>query len=297
MDGPAEHPQQTDPAGVVDHPRAPRVDAATHVWSADPRAFPWAPIDGVELPDAGAEADTLLETLETWDFDSAVCVQPRVYGFDHAYLEASLARHPGRLAGVFLLDPLDPDAVSRLQCHVTDGGCSGVRLIALAEEPPPWLDGPPGDPIWEAAAALDVPVSLLVSPGCLDAVARRAGRSPQTTIVIDHLGLVGAGSGAGPRASLLRCAAPANVSVKVSALGELSAEPWPHMDLEPLVREVLAAFGPDRVVFGTDWPYALEHGPWQDQRLAIAEGWDLGGADVDGLFGANAANLWKLGVG
>lgn len=290
MASPSDNSAPTAPGPAA----APRVDAAVHVWSADPAAYPWSPLDGVELPAAGAEAEQLLETLGSWDFDAAVCVQPRVYGHDHAYLEAALAANPGRVAGVCLIDPGAADAVARLERHVREGGMRGVRVIALGEDDRTWLAGETGDTIWEACAELGVPVSVLVSPPGLGAVRAQAERSPATTTVIDHLGLVTPDLGAEALRALLGCAEAPNLWVKVSALNALSAEPWPYSDLEPLVRAAVDAFGPERIVFGTDWPYALDHGPWQDQRLALAEAWGLDGAGYDGLFGVNAARLWKL---
>lgn len=273
---------------------APLIDGAAHIWSADPAAYPWSPLDGVEPPSAGAEDGALLSTLGAAGFAAAVCVQPRVYGSDHTYLLAALDRHPDRIAGVCLLDPDSAQPAASLEEHVLGGACAGARLVAIDRGDSSWLDGPAGDPVWDAAATLAVPVSVLVAPHQLTAVLARARRSPAVTVVIDHLGLIMPAQADRYLGDLLACAAAANVVVKVSALNELSAETWPHLDLEPVVRAVVAEFGPDRIVFGTDWPHALDHGPWGDQLRALGE-WGFAAEGHAGLFGANAARLWKLG--
>ena len=268
-----------------------RVDAATHVWGDGSAPFPWSPWDGVPLPDTPAPPSALLNSLSEHSFDAAVCVQPRVYGYDHGYLRAVLQAHPGRITGVGLVDPGSEGAVSALERHVREG-FSGVRFITADRPVPSWLARREGDPVWDAAVACGIPVSVLVAPSHLQDLALRARRSPDTVIVIDHLGLVSAGAAPEFGRELLRCAIADNVHVKISALGALSSAPWPYLDLEEFVREIMSAFGPHRVVFGTDWPHNLDHGPWDADVRAI-EAWSLD-TQVDALLGGNAARLWRL---
>jgi len=268
-----------------------RIDGAVHVWSKDAVAFPWAPHDGHELPQVDGDSTDLLDTLEAHGFQGAVCVQPRVYGYDHGYLVAALRSHPGRLAGVGLVNPVRASGPEELRHLVEDLGMAGVRLLPLAQRQPTWFTDTTGDALWAAARDLRIPVSVLVRPEQLDLVSSRARQFPELTVVIDHLGSLPTDDTV-PLRALTDLATHPNVVVKISALGffatQCSAE-----RLDDIALGARRAFGAERVVFGTDWPYALENGPWRGELNLLERA--LGAlADADGLLGANAARLWGL---
>ena len=268
------------------------VDAAVHIWSDDRVGYPFAPHDGHELPTMGGSVERLLQTLDDAGAVGAVCVQPRVYGYDHGYLIDALRRHADRLVGVALVNPVrraGPDELRRL---VGEHGFGGVRLLPLASNDAPWLTDPSGDALWQTAAALGVPVSVLVRPEQLDRLRTRA-RRVDARVVVDHLGLVSRPGAA--LDDLLSLAAVGNVTVKVSALTDLATNSAPE-SVAHVVAAVLSEFGDDRVMFGTDWPYALEHGGWSAARAVLDTA--LAGRDVGaGLRGGTAMALWPALAG
>ncbi len=269
----------------------PRIDAAVHVWSDDRIAFPFAPLDGHELPTMAGSAEHLFATLDPTGWDAAVAVQPRVYGYDHGYLHQSVAAYPGRLAGVVLVNPTRAAGAQELRRHVQDHAMAGLRLLPAAAADPTWLAGQSGDPLWECAGELTVPVSVLAAPDQLRLVWERARRMPDVTVVLDHLGLVTEPDGADLDGLLAGADLP-NVVVKVSGLTFLATQTSPDA-VATVARAAVTAFGLDRVVFGTDWPYALDDGPWQAglEILRRALGDD---ADDPRLLGGTAARLWGL---
>ena len=275
----------------MSHPE-PRIDGAVHIWSGDGVMYPWSPHDGHELPDPSGSAEELLATLDEQGFHGAVCVQPRVYGYDHAYLIDSVRANPGRLRGVCLVNPVRASGPRELTTLVSEHGMSGLRLLPLAHQDPAWFVDESGDPLWIAAQELGVPVSVLVRPDQISLVAIRALQFPSVNIVVDHLGSSPSGSGESVEA-LTSLAVHPNVSVKISALGYFATS----TSEEGTVRAAVAArdaFGPDRVIFGTDWPYATEIGTWGDELILLRKA--LGTrADEPGLLGANAARLWGFG--
>ncbi len=255
------------------------VDAHAHVWSDGP----YAPVGGVPEPSQAHPAEDLLGLMDTAGVDAAVLVQPRAHGYDHTYLSSVLAGGNGRLAGVCLVEPETPGAADTLRALVGEHGYRGVRLV-----------GPVDDPaLWAAAAELGVVVGLLVQPGELGAVAPLAERHPDVRVVVDHLGLCPPDS---PSVrDLVALAQLPNVWVKVSGLYALSASGPPYADLGSLVRACWWAFGPGRLLWGTDYPHVLGVGPYPApaETLTRLLG-PLPEAELARVTGATAAELYAL---
>jgi predicted TIM-barrel fold metal-dependent hydrolase len=112
------------------------------------------------------------------------------------------------------------------------------------------------DAAFSLAAELDMPVCLLIA-GALEHVSRVADEFSRTILVIDHLGLLPFNFPiADPESEvplLLGLARFPNVVVKMSGMISWSNEPYPFRDLWPLVRSVFDAFGPERVMWGSDF--------------------------------------------
>ena len=269
------------------------VDGAAHVWSDDRLSYPWAPHDGVDPPLVGASAELLLASLDQLGVDGAVCVQTRAYGYDHAYLAKVAQMYPSRISAVCLVNPVRPSAPNELR-RLAKEGFRGLRLIPLAQTDTCWLQGLESDGVFKVAADLGMPVSLLARSDQLTSVVVRARRSPEVTIVVDHLGLVDSSSQQLSLELLRSCALERNIVLKISALSELSHQDWPYADVLSIVSPALEMFGPDRVVFGTDWPHCLNRGKHAGDWNALIEGLDLDPNDHSGLFGENAKRIWPF---
>lgn len=265
-----------------------RIDTAVHIWSRDQLSYPYAPLDGSALPPGPHDAEELVKSLTDVGFDGAVCIQSRAYGYDHAYLITALRRWPDRFAGVCLVNPVRPTAPAQLRSLVTEYGMSGVRLLPYCLDEVPWLAGAEGDPLWAEAGELGVPVDVLVVPGQLPELYGRARRNPGVTVVIDHFGMTTPADDSRP---LLRCAELPNTVVKMSAVAHLSGDPFPYRNMHALARSVVDAWGPDRVVFGTDWPYdmALD---WPVSWILAME--SLTQAEKEAILWRNLERLLKL---
>jgi L-fuconolactonase len=129
-------------------------------------------------------------------------------------------------------------------------------------------------------------------------VPRLAAGFPGLTIVIDHLGKPPIGSGKmGRWADGLRAAAAhANVMAKISGLNTaLAARDWAADDLLEAVEVALGAFGPDRLVCGSDWPVALLNGDyervWRETVRVIER---LAPLHAEQLLSRNALRLYGL---
>ena len=112
------------------------------------------------------------------------------------------------------------------------------------------------------AARHSLPVNLLCW-GRLDQAKQLAARNPNTTLVIDHLGLQqpfeppAPANPFGDLPNVLALAELPNVSIKISGACTLSQQPFPYNDIwDPLAR-IFDAFGMNRCMWGTDWTRAI----------------------------------------
>jgi L-fuconolactonase len=197
-------------------------------------------------------ADHVLGVLATNGVGAALAVQSRVYGDDHRYLLASIERFPDRLVGVAALDPSTPDVVTTLR-DLVGRGIGGLRLDPMGWVGPWLLDGTVM-PLWEAAAEHGMVVEVMIRPAELPALGELATRTPAMPVVVEHMARYDVDASA-PLDPLLDLARLPNVSVKVSALASISGEPPPHRDVWPLIAKVVEAFGPSRLLWGSDMPW------------------------------------------
>ena len=90
----------------------------------------------------------------------------------------------------------------------------------------------------------------------------------EARIIVDHCGRPRPGAGLGQPgfAALLRLAATGRVFVKISGYAKFSAQSYPYRDAWPYVQSLIQSFGPDSVVWGSDWPFLraperIDYGP------------------------------------
>ncbi len=130
---------------------------------------------------------------------------------------------------------------------------AGIRHPLLTEPDPLWLSRPDVRRGLDAVAAAGLVFDLVLPPELLPAAVRAAADVPDLTFVLDHLGNVDVtaeGSDAAWARSFRALAALPNVVCKLSGiLGEATAD-----RLRPYAEIALEGFGPERLMFGSDWP-------------------------------------------
>ena len=139
---------------------------------------------------------------------------------------------------------------------------------------------------------------LCMRPEELVDAAELVNACPDTAFILDHCGNAGVRSKdlSGWKADMGRLAGRKNVVCKVSGIVASAAPgPWTADDLGPIVRHVLDRFGPDRVVFGGDWPVctlAATYRQWVEALRQIVA--DRPIAEQKKLFHDNAIRVYRL---
>ena len=201
--------------------------------------------------------ELLLHQMNANGVDKAALIQHRGT-YDNTYLLECAQRFPGRFVVVAMVDHTQPDAPQTLEKWAAQG-VIGVRL-------PPGARSPGHDElaIWRKASELGLIVS---SQGGLEGFASDefnalVGQFPEMPIIVEHLAAVGRDA-ATPYAEYKKALALANYPntyVKVGGLGEISKRAdvlqpdFRFEDTPPLIEMAYGAFGPRRMMWGSDYP-------------------------------------------
>jgi L-fuconolactonase len=238
--------------------------------------------------------------LDRNGIDAVVLVQGACLDSDTDYLCEEADRQEW-IAAVTVWLPLDDPARTRRRLTALRRWpkVRGVRHLIQDESDPHWIMRHTVleslELLQDEGVVLELPV---VYPRHFDDVPRLAMLFPQLALVIDHLGkppLADAGL-VNWEEKLLAAAEPQNVSAKVSGLNTaLTRGDWTAADFVAAVEVAVRAFGPDRLMCGTDWPVALLNGDYdrvwnalQQVVAAVAPG------SAAQLFGGTAARVYQF---
>jgi L-fuconolactonase len=267
------------------------IDPHVHVWKHDPR-FPWAP-ETTHPPEGDATPEMLLDLMRAHGVARTVLVQVIHYRWDNSYALDALRRYPEHFQAVARVNPNSPAAPDDLSRRVEEG-FRGVRLSPAADAAGDWIDGPLMPPLWQRAESLGVPMLILAPATRLPDVERLIERYPALTVVIDHMAdcpidrpdlLEG----------LLRLARYPKVFVKISHTWSLSAGAYPYTDTFAQVKRVYDAFGPQRLMWGTDWPLIQNYCGYGKALSVVRDEMPfLNAEDKEWILGRTVERIWPF---
>jgi L-fuconolactonase len=149
-----------------------------------------------------------------------------------------------------------------------------------------------------AVAARGLAYDLLIRPRHLPVVLELISRQPELRLVIDHAAkpTIAQNRFDDWAAPLAAVAKHGQVFCKLSGLiTEADHRHWQPADLRPYVEQVLAVFGPARVMFGSDWPVCLLAGSYERVFSALVHNIEqLSGDEQVQVFGGTAAKFYSL---
>lgn len=284
-----------------------RIDAHHHLWVRSRTPQDW--IDPVTMAaiDADFTPDDLAAALAGQGVTGTVVVQSVQVEAETVDLLDLAARTPvvqGVVGWVDLTAADVADAVARLRPGPGGAHLVGVRSMVQAEHDPGYLDGADLRRGMRAVAGAGLALDLVTRHDQLPAVARLVRELPEVRFVLDHLGkppLAGddpttGGDLAGWAAAIDAIAASPNVTAKLSGLvTEASWTGWSAEGLRPAVEHALAAFGPGRLMFGSDWPVSLlaaRYDQWVDALTDLLAG--LSPAEQDAIWQGTARRAYGL---
>ncbi|MEV7936021.1 MULTISPECIES: amidohydrolase family protein [unclassified Kitasatospora] len=279
------------------------VDAHHHVWDLGARPQPWISGEALAPLARSFTAADLAPEAAAAGVVATVVVQTVCVPEETPELLA-LADGSDLIAGVVgwtdLTAPGVADAIATLRELPGGERLVGIRHQVQEEPDPEWLLRPDVQRGLLAVAEAGLAYDLVVKPHQLPAAALAAARHTGLTFVLDHLGKPPIADGAlDPwAADLRRLAALPNTVGKLSGLvTEAAPGRWRTADLRPYADTALEAFGPERLLFGSDWPVCtLEAGYAEVARITrhLADG--LSAGEEDAVFRHNAVRVYGLGA-
>ncbi|MER7990993.1 amidohydrolase family protein [Streptomyces noursei] len=273
-----------------------RIDAHHHLWDLARRDQPW--MDGPwadPIRRSYAPAD-LAPHVAAHRIAGTVLVQSSASTRETLELLALVAED-GPVRGVVGWADLTaaglPDALAALPA-----GLVGLRHQVQDEPDPHWLARPDVRRGLRTLAAHRLVYDLLVTPRQLPAAQAVVRALPELSFVLDHAGkpAIARGGWQPWAAALTALARLPNVTCKLSGLvTEADWHTWRPSQLLPYARHVLDAFGPERVMFGSDWPVCtLAAGYGDVVALAEAATDHLTGPERAAVFGTTATRVYGL---
>ena len=275
------------------------IDAHVHLWDLDVRPQPWT--DDLPLLRRSFTVGDLGDVLAANGVDAAIVVQAGDTTDETIDLLAIAATEP-RLAGVIGwvdLTASDVDKqIASLRSAPGGGRLVGVRHQLQIEPDPRWLgrsdvrDGLAV--VAEAGLVYDVVVSSDQLPLVGETVEAVAG----LRFVLDHAGKppVRSGDLGRWRHDIDALASCPRAAVKLSGLvTEADWATWTQRQIDPVIEHVLAAFGPDRTMAGSDWPVCLLAADYGSAMTTLTSALDrLRPADRESVRGGTAARWYGL---
>ena len=268
------------------------IDAHVHVWTDDRGKYPRAAGEHEYDPKRFTPTDFLAHAQPS-GVTRAVLVQMSFYRYDHTYLLESLRAHPGVFSAIGLVDAGGRDPAAAMT-ELAGRGVRGFR-IAPGASPATWLDGPGMAAVWKCATERRLALCPLLNADALASLDRMCTRFPETPVVIDHLARIGADGTIRDAdvQALCSLAKHGNVSVKVSAFYALGRKRAPYTDLAPLIRRVFDAYGPKRLMWGSDCPFQVQEGRTYEASVRLIRELDfLSSEDREWLLRKSAEALF-----
>lgn len=230
-------------------------DAQVHIWGADTPQRPWPKRHAPHRPEPLGK-DELLRAMDDAGVHRVIIVPPGWEGERNDLALEAAQLHPDRFAVMGRLDPERPGAMEELADWRKSPGMLGIRLTFHTEWQRPLLTNGKLDRFWPAAERAGVPVMVLVPHHMLHLLEPIVARHPGLRFTMDHLSVPSKTRGQEAFAGLdhlLALARYPNLAVKASGLPSYSVEAYPYGDLQPHLRRVYDAFGPQRIFWGTDY--------------------------------------------
>jgi L-fuconolactonase len=274
-----------------------RIDAHQHFWRMDRGDYGW--LTAAEHPKIAhdflpADLEPLLSAARV---DKTILVQAAPTEAETAFL-LGLAEHSSLIAGVVGWIDFDAsDAPSRVARLAGKGKLVGLRPMMQDLPDDEWMLGPQVARVVEAMQRGDLCFDALVKPRHLPALAEFLERYGELAVVIDH--------GAKPdvaggeidlwAAYIRHIGRNSQARCKLSGLASEAGPGWGAEKLKPYVDVLLEAFGPARLMWGSDWPVLNEVGDyaaWLDLAETLTR--QLTSSERDAIFGGTAASFYGL---
>lgn len=272
-----------------------RIDSHQHFWKYDAQEYPWIGQNMAKLKRDFLPADWLSAQGNPL-FQGSIAIQARQSLRETQWLLELANEHDSILAVVGWVDLRAPDVARDLESLRRHTKFAGVRHV-VQEEPddrfmlqPDFLRG------IALLESFDLTFDILIYPNQLPAAIELARRFPNQPFVLDHIAKPAIKRNLFEPWAKLICelASCPNVYCKLSGMvTEADWGSWNPSQFKPYLDCVWQAFGPERLMIGSDWPVCLLAGSYSNvMQLVIDDAHARNPTALDGLLGGNAKRFY-----
>ncbi|WP_421853530.1 amidohydrolase family protein [Oricola sp.] len=278
-----------------------RIDSHHHFWNPAKRDYYWMGGDALRPIRQEFTPDDMRPLLRAAEIDKTVLVQT-VPDVEETREFLRTAENVDFVAGVVGWAPLTDVGLPEILRSLAEGEggryLCGIRHQVHDESDPGWISRPDVMNGIRAIGEAGLVYDLLVKEPELAAAIRCVTENPDMQFVLDHVAKprIAAGELEPWRGLITALAALPNVACKISGMvTEADWAGWTKADFEPYIEHVVTVFGPQRLMFGSDWPVCLLAGSYAQVHGLAAE--LLSGFDDESramIFGLNAQRIYGL---
>ncbi len=274
------------------------VDSHQHFWTLSRGDYPWPNQDVAPIfRDFGP--DDLIPLLNAANVHKTVLVQATDTVAETRFL-LDIAAQTDPVAGVVgWVDFIASDAVETLQTLQRNPWLKGVRPMLQNISDTDWILQPSAAPVLHQMQETGLCFDALIQPRHLPVMDQLAARYPALPIVVDHVAKPQMGPGIMPSgqwlAGIKALAKHPNVLCKLSGMVTEIGPDWQSDHIRPFAQVVLDTFGPDRVMFGSDWPVVNLASAYADWIAFVTDLiTDLPDTEQAQIMGQNAVEFYNL---
>jgi len=278
-----------------------RIDSHHHVWDLSVRPQDWMVGDALAPISRTIQMDELDPHLQKHNIDHTVIVQTVAVAEETPEFLDIAGSHP-KVAGVVgWLDMESEDVTGQLVAfreHPHAKHLVGIRDSAQYKDDPRWFTWGNVVKNLQRLGEADIAYDILTLAHQLPAAVEAVRQCPNTRFVVDHISKpkIADGEIDDWAKSIRDIAAMDNVVIKVSGMvTEAKWDDWTTDTFRPYFDVVLDAFGPSRMMFGSDWPVCLLAGSYDD-IIGLAEDLtaDLSASEKADFFGLTALRSYRM---
>ncbi|KAF1687907.1 amidohydrolase [Pseudoxanthomonas broegbernensis] len=275
-----------------------RLDAHQHYWRPARGDYGWL-TPAMDVLYRNWQPSDLRPLLAAHDVAATVLVQAAPTEAETEELLRIASEEPTVAGVVGWVDLEAGDAPARIGALAARAGgrLLGLRPMLQDLDDPDWVARPALDAAFEAMAAHGLVLDILARPSHLAAARTRLLRHPHLRAVLDHCGKPDIAAGEDPawRAGVAALARDTGAYCKLSGLLTQAPAGAGIEDLSPWVEHVFACFGPQRVLWGSDWPVlnlAGDYAGWLRLATGLVRRHAPGAERA--VFAGNARALYRL---
>ena len=288
----------------------PVIVSHLHLFRAVSDRYPRTVYPGLADADLDVPAEKLISLMESTRVDKAIVVP---LGPEDHYLGEIIEQYPGRFAGVGCYDGSAPDQAKNLDDRIKKSNIQGIRIgevDASADTP----DDPRQFsmfPLLEAMSERNLRVWFYAESRQVQLLEKVLDVLPQLVVVFNHCGFMVSLDNLTvdqhyrphfttevppPTLELLgRLAERPNTYIHFSGQYAFSHDPYPYPDMLPVADFIYNTFGPNRMLWASDFPWIAEQ-PGYAQQLALVDHLlpNLTQAERQQITGGTAASLFDF---